>query len=73
MDAQAWDPSTEEAGPEKLDKSNLAHTVGRHSGQPGLYRETLSRKNKTKQTNKKGRHSNKSKIWQCIPITPVLG
>jgi hypothetical protein len=51
--AHAFNPSTWEAEAGGFLSSRPAWSTEWVPGQPGLYRETLSRKNKTKQTNKK--------------------
>jgi hypothetical protein len=69
--AHAFNPNTREA------EASLVYRV---PGQPGLYRETLSRKNKQKKTtnNKKVKVTNSTRrhraksVWPCSRVTQVL-
>jgi hypothetical protein len=51
--AQAFNPSTQEAEAGEFLSSRLAWSTKWVPGQPGLHRETLSRKNKNKTKQKK--------------------
>jgi hypothetical protein len=59
--AHAFNPSTREAEAGRFLKSRPACSTKWVPGQPGLYRETLSRKNQNKQTNKQTKKTKNKK------------
>jgi hypothetical protein len=69
MVAHAFNPSTQEAEAGGFLSSRPAWSTERVPGQPGLYRETLSRKNKKqkKKTKKKKKKNNRNRKWRRFP------
>jgi hypothetical protein len=62
--AHAFNPSTREAEAGGFLSSRLAWSTEWVPGQPGLHRETLSRKTKTKHTNKQTKYQT---LTECLP------
>jgi hypothetical protein len=59
--AHAFNPSTQEAEAGEFMSSRPTWSTEWVSGQPGLYRETLSQKTKTKQNNNNNKQNQKQK------------